>query len=134
MSLESRRIVRVLACCPSYVVGVILAATLWRNPILLSSLYFALVVLMLVKWHSKADVIALLLGALLGPVAELPAIHSGAWSYSSGEMLIPLWLPLAWGVAGLCLKKITEALVATDISEKSEEGVRSSNTLVRADG
>lgn len=134
MSHGRRRVVGILACCPSYGIGVLLAATLWRQPLLLASLYCALIVAMLVRWHTKPDVTALLLGALLGPMAEIPAIHSGAWSYSSGEMLIPLWLPLAWGVAGLCLKKITEVLVITETPKGAIEVVHSPNTVVRADG
>jgi hypothetical protein len=93
-------------------VGVSLVVTLWRHPAVLAGLYCLLILAMLALWHTKSDVLCLVIGALLGPLAELPAVYSGAWSYSASASLIPIWLPLAWGIASLCIKKMAEALVS----------------------
>lgn len=113
MGSKRARIQRVLFCGLPYAIGIALAAAGWRRPVLLAGFYLVLIMAMLARWHSRSDVISLVVGALLGPVAELPAILSGAWAYSVSETMIPIWLPLAWGIAGLCIKKTTEAIVGS---------------------
>ena len=59
-------------------------------------------------WHTKKDVIIYFIGFLLGPITEIFAIYFGAWEYSRPTFLIPLWLPLLWGMATLSMMKLTE--------------------------
>jgi len=42
----------------------------------------------------------------------MAAIYFGAWSYANPTMLgIPLWLPLAWGIAAVFVKRVAETLI-----------------------
>lgn len=46
--------------------------------------------------------------AIAGPLAEITAIHFGAWEYTYPVLAgIPLWLPLVWGGAGLFISSLT---------------------------
>jgi Protein of unknown function (DUF2878) len=65
---------------------------------------------MLYRWHTHSDLAHFFLAFVLGPTGEFIAIHFGAWNYSASFFLIPFWLPLAWAISGLYLKKTTEAL------------------------
>jgi hypothetical protein len=65
---------------------------------------------MLYRWHTHSDLAHFFLAFVLGPTGEFVAIHFGAWNYSAPALLIPFWLPLAWAISGLYLKKTTEAL------------------------
>ncbi len=66
---------------------------------------------MLVRWHSRSDVLFFSLAAVMGPLGESVAVHLGAWQYTLPWAGIPLWLPLGWGVAALYLKKTSEVLL-----------------------
>lgn len=67
---------------------------------------------MLARWHSSSDVGFFVLAAILGPLGEIVCILFGAWRYALHWIDIPIWLPIAWGIAGLYLKKTTEVLTA----------------------
>ena len=44
-----------------------------------------------------------------GSVAEVIAIHAGAWSYAVPQFAeIPVWLPVLWGLAGMFVVKVWE--------------------------
>jgi hypothetical protein len=66
--------------------------------------------IMLLRWHTRSDIAYFFLAFVLGPAGEFVAIHYGAWRYAEPAILIPIWLPFAWGISGLFLKKATEAL------------------------
>jgi uncharacterized membrane protein YoaT (DUF817 family) len=65
----------------------------------------------LVLFHSKrkrSDMIAFLVGMVLGPTMEIIIIHYGAWQYANPSAAgIPMWLPLLWGLTSIFLLKIT---------------------------
>jgi len=65
---------------------------------------------MLHRWHSKGDVLFYSIAFLLGPLREAILVRSGAWVYAKPSFLIPLWLPLLWGIVVLFLKKLCESL------------------------
>ena len=102
-----------LSYLPIYIACILLASLLWRTPTLLGICYVIQGALMLSRWHTRADITYFLLALVLGPVGEAIAIHFGAWRYTEPTLLVPIWLPLAWGISGLFLKKTTEALTAT---------------------
>ena len=84
-----------------------LASALWKHPVILTSGYVLISIIVLIKWHTKADVISFITGAVFGPLGESIAIHYGAWTYSKSILIIPIWLPLLWGIAGTFLRRLT---------------------------
>jgi uncharacterized membrane protein YoaT (DUF817 family) len=87
------------------------AALLWREPYLLLGLLAAESALMLGLWHTREDLFFYLVPFVVGPSAEIIAIHGGAWSYAEPQWYIPVWLPLGWGISGLFMKKAARALL-----------------------
>lgn len=101
---------RALGYFPVYIVLIALAAGLWSRPVLLTVCYALFAAVLLVRWHSSSDVGFFCLAAVLGPFGEIICIRFGAWQYTMPWHDIPIWLPLAWGIAGLYLKRTTEVL------------------------
>jgi hypothetical protein len=97
-----------------YALCIALVSFLWSHPISLSACLVLIGVLMLRGWHSKTDLLFYSVAFLLGPLGEAVAVRSGAWSYSRPSFLIPLWLPLLWGIVGLFLKKLCESLATKE--------------------
>lgn len=97
---------------PIYLVGILLAFFLWQQPIILAFCYLGLTIVMFILTRSKADISFYLLSATLGPLAEFIIIQNGAWSYTRPSFFIPIWLPFAWGIAGLVIKKTSETLAS----------------------
>lgn len=94
-----------------YIVCVVLAGSLWHRPLALSLCYIAVSIGLLVRWHSKKEVIYYAVGFILGPAGELIAVYLGAWHYAKPTYLLPLWLPFLWGTATLFIMKLAEALL-----------------------
>jgi len=53
--------------------------------------------------------------SLGGPVAEIVAIHFGAWKYTlaSQPLTIPLWLSPCWGLAGIFFYNVSKRIEST---------------------
>jgi hypothetical protein len=83
----------------------------WQHEILVTiGLLVVLSVFMLEREHRK-HVPIFMYAALFGPISEAICIASGAWSYTNAQFLIiPLWLPLVWGMAGVHMSEISERL------------------------
>ena len=97
-----------------YVLCIALTCLLWSHPVVLSACFVLISVLMLYRWHSKTDLLFYFVAFLLGPLGEAIAVRSGAWMYAEPSFLIPLWLPLLWGIAVLFFKKLCGALAVTE--------------------
>lgn len=62
-------------------------------------------------WYDREDKIFFLVAALVGPLAEIAAAYRGAWTYTRYDfLLIPVWLPLAWGVVIVAIKRISNLI------------------------
>jgi hypothetical protein len=58
-------------------------------------------------WHKKDDVYYFILGATLGPFAEIFHIYFGVWQYTTPHFLgLPIWLPLGWGLFIIILNRV----------------------------
>ena len=88
-----------------------MAGLLWHKPILLTFIYLMISFKMLCKWHTRSDIVFFAAGFVLGPAGEIFAVYRGAWQYAEPFYLIPLWLPLLWGIAALFIKKLSESLL-----------------------
>jgi hypothetical protein len=91
-------------------VAIGLASLLWRSPLVLTLSYLLMSILVFVRWHTRSDLFFYAVAFVLGPTAEAVAVSSGAWKYSKPLFLIPLWLPLLWGVTAVFLKRLSETL------------------------
>src|SRR4051812_7517187 len=105
-----KRVAQYLKYTPYYAGCILLASALWRSPGVLLIGYVGLSVLMLWRWHRVPDLVFYFLPCALGPIGEAVAIYSGAWQYTRPWLLIPIWLPFAWGCAGLYMKKTADAI------------------------
>ena len=103
-------VVKAILYLPLYILCIVFASALWKTPAALSLCYAVMSGVMLLRWHTRSDIVYFFLAFVLGPAGEFVAIHYGAWRYTEPAILIPIWLPLAWGISGLFLKKATEAL------------------------
>ena len=112
-----RSLPRAFAYIAVYALTSGLASLLWQHPVTLTLTYALLSAVLLWRWHSFPDVLFFALPAILGPLGEFVAISSGAWEYSLPLLNIPLWLPLAWGISALCMKKIADVLMEARAAE-----------------
>ncbi|MCI0694062.1 DUF2878 family protein [candidate division KSB1 bacterium] len=94
-----------------YALCVTLAGLLWQKPPILSLCYIVISIFMLNKWHARDDLFFYFVAFVLGPAGEMVAVYFGAWEYAKPLYLIPIWLPILWGMAALFMKKISETLI-----------------------
>lgn len=91
--------------------GMIASALLfWRQPLLLALLYSLLSTFLLARSRSRQEWWIFGVALILGPAAELAAIQAGAWRYALAPWLIPVWLPLAWGLTALVFLRLARTL------------------------
>lgn len=109
---------RIILCLSIYVVFVVLVGTLWERPLLLLACLGMMSLAMLSQWHSRTDLVFYFVSFLLGTVGEVLIVGMGAWSYALPLFRVPIWLPVAWGVAMLLMKKIAEAKTVEEAAEE----------------
>jgi len=67
-------------------------------------------------WHKNHDILFFIIGAIIGPIGEIVCVHFGVWQYTNPSFLgIPVWLPLAWGLAVVLVKRIAETFVKIEM-------------------
>lgn len=101
---------QLLTEAPVFLLLIACAGLLWQRPAILTLLYLLLVAFLLWRWRSPAMFAYFTVGLVLGPSAEYFAVGMGAWSYPTTATRLPLWLPLAWGIAAIYLKRAGDAL------------------------
>jgi hypothetical protein len=94
-----------------YVLSLTLAALLWHRTVILMLCYVVISIVIFIRWHTKSDLFFYGVAFGLGPIGESAAIYFGAWEYSKPFYLIPIWLPLLWGIAAVLVKNISETLL-----------------------
>ena len=94
-----------------YILSIVLVGTLWDKPVTLTICYVLISILVLMKWHTKGDLLFYFVTFVLGPLGESVAIYLGAWEYSRPLYLIPSWLPFLWGNSALFLKNISDTIL-----------------------
>jgi hypothetical protein len=94
-----------------YVVSVTLVSLLWQRPVTLCLCCLFMSSFMLYRWHSRSDLIFYSVAFVFGSAADMIAVTFGAWRYSEALYLVPIWLPLLWGIAALLLKRISESVL-----------------------
>jgi len=95
-----------------FVIGIILISFFYNNNLLLTSLLIISLLIITKIWHQKDDIYFFLVAAILGPVSEIIMIHFGVWQYTNPTAFgIPLWLPLAWGLSAIIIKRFAYAAI-----------------------
>ena len=84
----------------------------WKAPALLLLVLAAIAASMIfIGGERKRDLALFVLVSVWGAFSEAIAIHYGAWSYPEPSFLgIPLWLPFVWGIAGIFIKRLYQAI------------------------
>lgn len=92
-----------------WLVDVVLMAYGWMYPVKLA-VVFAVEILAIWMWdRRKRDEVWLGVTIVLGPIVDLIAVGGGAWSYGAPFVAgIPVWLPLAYGISGLLLRRLAD--------------------------
>lgn len=92
--------------------GIGSAALFWGNNLLLSLIFLALCAVRLKLYHSGSDLFFFFSGMIFGPLSETILVQFGVWSYANPTFLgVPVWLPLAWGLATLMVKRFAEIFI-----------------------
>ncbi len=61
----------------------------------------------------KNDVQWYAMGFVLGPFIDLVGVYGGSWQYGAPFVLgIPVWLPFAYGLSGLLLRRLAESWIS----------------------
>ncbi len=82
--------------------------TLWQSNLALTIALLVIFLCMHYFWRAHRDTVAFVVGALGGPLAEIIAIHFNVWHYTNPVIIaghIPLWLPIAWGIAAMLIHR-----------------------------
>jgi hypothetical protein len=79
---------------------------LWANTILTVVFLFFISIAMLIKTN-KTDIMFFIIIGLGATLVESLTISSGAWVYSAQHIgIVPIWIPLYWGIGGTVMKDI----------------------------
>ena len=117
---------QIVALLSVYALCILLVSLLWPRPTMLSACLVLISLSLLYRWHTRRDLLFYSVAFVLGPLGEAIAVRSGAWTYANPFSLIPLWLPLLWGVVALFLKNLCESLVATRAGALSDASANGS--------
>lgn len=92
----------------------LVSAYLWQTPLVLVGLLVAAAAAMFYLRPAKTSIAVYLAAFFFGPLAEVLAIHTGAWHYTYVSFWgIPYWLPFVWGNAGLFLENFGQFMAST---------------------
>lgn len=99
-----------------YCAGIASISLFFQNNLLLLVLLIMAWTIGIMVWHKKHDVIFFVVGAIVGTIGEIVCIHFGAWRYTNPTFLgVPIWLPFAWGLAIMLIKRIAETFVKIEM-------------------
>lgn len=100
----------------AFSIGIAIISFFWRDNLLLLSLLALACLIGMKSWYRKHDIYFFVAGAIVGPAAEIVCVHFGTWQYTNPTLLgIPVWLPLAWGLAVMLIKRIAGTFVKIEL-------------------
>jgi hypothetical protein len=101
-----------------FCIGIGSIALFFENNILVGVILLVLCFIRLWLWHKEDDLFFFFSGALFGPTSEIILISFGVWRYANPTFLgIPLWLPLAWALAVMIIKRFAEIFVKIEVKK-----------------
>ena len=89
------------------IAGVASLCLFYQNNLLLTVLLLAGGIFLIGTGRKKQQTLLFFIaGGLIGVISEIAIVHFGVWSYSHPTFLgVPLWLPLAWGIGFVGIRK-----------------------------
>lgn len=106
--IEKEVILEIILFCTA----IIIISLLWSNNLLLTTVLVASLLVGMKVWYKKYDIHFFIIGAIVGPLAEIVCIYFGTWTYANPSILgIPIWLPIVWGLATIIIKRIAETFI-----------------------
>lgn len=109
-NIISKRGVAATVYLAAFAICIICTCLLWRQPLLLAVMLALIAFVLLRITPSTVVRLYFVTAAIFGTLAEIIAVAAGAWSYSRPLFYVPIWLPVAWGVAALCIRGLSVAL------------------------
>ena len=83
----------------------------WANNALLGLVILVQNLIALRIWHRRKNLLCFATTAVIGTLAELAFVASGAWAYANPTVLgLPFWFPLSFGQAGLLAYETVDLL------------------------
>lgn len=111
MKLTASPRTRLILATMAFIILVVSIVRLWSNNGLLGLVILIQNLLALSYWKRRRHVFRFVATALIGTIAEVAFVASGAWSYANPTLMgIPLWFPLSFGQAGLLGQEIVDIL------------------------
>jgi len=96
--------------------GIVSIVLFFQNNFLLTVTLIILWAIGIKFWHKKQDIIFFITGAVIGPIGEIICIYFGVWQYANPTFLgIPIWLPFAWGLITMLIKRVSETFVKIEM-------------------
>lgn len=88
--------------------GLFFGSFLWHNNYILALVFLTIIIVMLLIKHYPGDIVALILGIVMGLVIEIIGTYFvGYQSFTNPDFFgIPVWLPFAWGYSLMVMKRI----------------------------
>ncbi len=97
--------------CMSILAAIILIGLFWDNNFVLTLFVTVQAAFLLKFCHEVEDLISFFFVLIVGSISEIAGVSFGAWTYNNPSFLgIPIWLPLIWGMAALCLRRFVVGL------------------------
>lgn len=103
-------------------VTVLIVIMLWQDNITTTVLLLVIAVITLYFWRTPRELAYFFIPAIIGPLAETICIIFGAWAYSNPTFIIPIWLPLVWGIAGISMGRLADLLTCFRHPKGHKEG------------
>jgi len=89
-----------------YLLLILSLISFWQSNIPLFLLLLIVLAFTLSAYHMKEDVFFVVFTMVIGPTIEVICVYFGAWSYGNPSLLgIPIWLPLAYGIFGVLVRR-----------------------------
>jgi len=85
---------------------------LWKYPVLLTVLLLAITFVYFAFLKKGKEHYYFIVAAIAGPIGEAIVSRSGLWTYYGSTVFgVPVWLPLAWGITFVVIKRYIDSLV-----------------------
>jgi hypothetical protein len=93
---------KIISSALIFLFTLISVALLWEYPLILTTILILLSIILLTIVRARL-IKNYFTCAFLGAFSEIIAIRANTWEYNSHQFLgIPIWLPVLWGIAGVC--------------------------------
>ena len=110
-TLNTRKIRNLFLSTIIFLLWTLLICFLWRQPIILTFILIIICIIYFIFFRVKNDLIYFLIAAIFGPIGEAIVSASGLWKYNGQTIFgIPYWLPLAWGITAVMIKRLIFSL------------------------